>query len=57
MTTTQIGEFIAHYQRITEHSLGEMPPRTDHLFKLDSQRQIIDYSKPKINLWALEWAN
>jgi D-glycerate 3-kinase len=49
MTASQIGEFIAHYQRITEHSLGEMPPRTDHLFKLDSQRQIIDYSKPKIN--------
>ncbi|ETN91533.1 nucleoside triphosphate hydrolase domain-containing protein [Gammaproteobacteria bacterium MOLA455] len=43
MSATQIGEFIAHYQRITEHSLGEMPQRADHLFRLDSQRQIVDY--------------
>ncbi len=43
MSATQIGEFIAHYQRITEHSLGEMPRRADHLFRLDSQRQIVDY--------------
>jgi len=43
MSASQISEFIAHYQRITEHSLGEMPQRADHLYKLDSQRQIVDY--------------
>jgi len=43
MSATEISEFIAHYQRITEHSLGEMPQRADHLYKLDSQRQIVDY--------------
>ena len=43
MSETQIAEFIAHYQRITEFSLAEMPGRADHLFQLDAQRQIIDY--------------
>ena len=49
MSASQIGEFIAHYQRITEHSLGEMPDRANHLFQLDSQRQIIAYSRSEIN--------
>jgi D-glycerate 3-kinase len=44
MSEAQIAEFIAHYQRITEFSLVEMPCRADHLFQLDAQRQIIDYS-------------
>jgi D-glycerate 3-kinase len=44
MSEAQISEFIAHYQRITEFSLEEMPSRADHLFQLDAQRQIIDYS-------------
>ena len=48
MTASQIAEFIAHYQRITEESLREMPQRADHLFQLDSQRQIIDYSQPAL---------
>lgn len=43
MSRDQIARFIAHYQRITEYSLEEMPERTDHLFQLDSQRQIVDY--------------
>ena len=45
MSASQISEFIAHYQRITEHSLREMPQRADHLYKLDSQRQIVGYSQ------------
>jgi len=45
MSEAQIAEFIAHYQRITEFSLEEMPGRADYLFQLDSRRQIIDYSK------------
>ncbi len=44
MSQAQIAEFIAHYQRITEFSLAEMPSRADHLFQLDAQRQIINYS-------------
>jgi D-glycerate 3-kinase len=43
MSAAQIAEFIAHYQRITEYSLEEMPLRADHLFKLDSQRKIIEH--------------
>ena len=43
MSEAQIAEFIAHYQRITEHSLEEMPSRADHLFQLGSQREIIEY--------------
>ena len=45
MSAAQIGDFIAHYQRITEHSLREMPQRADHLYRLNSQRQIEDYSR------------
>ena len=45
MSASQIGEFITHYQRITEQSLIEMPLRADHLFRLNSERQIIDYSR------------
>jgi len=45
MSEAQIAEFIAHYQRITEFSLAEMPGRADYLFQLDARRQIIDYSK------------
>jgi D-glycerate 3-kinase len=44
MSEAQVAEFIAHYQRITEFSLEEMPSRSGHLFQLDAQRQIIDYS-------------
>ncbi len=45
MSKAQIAEFIAHYQRITEFSLEEMPARADYLFQLDNQRQIIDAQK------------
>jgi D-glycerate 3-kinase len=42
MSGNQVAQFIAHYQRITEQSLAEMPERADHLYKLDPQRQIVD---------------
>ena len=48
MTASQIAEFIAHYQRITEQSLREIPLRADHLLQLGSQRQIITYSQPAL---------
>ena len=45
MSEAEIAAFIAHYQRITEFSLAEMPNRADHLFQLDSRRQITEYLK------------
>lgn len=45
MSEAQIAEFIAHYQRITEFSLEEMPSRADYVFQLNAQRQIVDYYK------------
>ena len=45
MSEAQISDFIAHYQRITEFSLEEMPSRANYLFQLDSRRQIISYAK------------
>tara|TARA_B110000879_G_scaffold212888_1_gene311665 strand:- start:11933 stop:12823 length:891 start_codon:yes stop_codon:yes gene_type:complete len=44
MSKTQIAEFIAHYQRMTEFSLEEMPGRADYLYKLNDQRKIIEFS-------------
>lgn len=40
MNTTDIAEFIQHYQRLTEHMLVEMPARVHHLYQLDEQRAI-----------------
>jgi len=44
MSEAQIAEFIAHYQRMTEFSLEEMPGRADYLYKLNDQRKIIEFS-------------
>lgn len=41
MSAQQIREFIQYFQRITEHSLREMPARAQHLYQLDRQRNII----------------
>ena len=48
MSEAEIAEFIAHYQRLTEYTLQEMPSRADHLFSLNSVRNIIDYSKASL---------
>ena len=45
MDEQQLGRFIQHFQRITEHSLREMPQRAQHLFKLGSDRQISQYQQ------------
>jgi D-glycerate 3-kinase len=45
MSEHQIHDFIQHFQRITEHSLEEMPARVDHLFQLDRDRNISVYSQ------------
>ena len=40
MDEAEILRFIQHYQRLTEHCLLEIPKRADHLFQLNSERQI-----------------
>lgn len=42
MTEAEIEQFIPFYQRITEHTLKELPPIVDDLFILDDQREIIN---------------
>ena len=43
MSEQQILRFIQYFQRITGHSLQEMPRRAQHLYQLDQQRNIINY--------------
>jgi len=47
MTATQINRFIQHYQRLTEHSLQQLPGRVHYLFSLDADRQIVACEKPR----------
>lgn len=44
MDEAQIGRFIQHYQRLTEHCLQCLPPRVNHLFRLDADRTVQSYS-------------
>jgi D-glycerate 3-kinase len=47
MTPQQVSRFIKFYQRITQHTLQTLPARVDHLFELNTERQIINLtSKP-----------
>lgn len=46
MSASQVGLFIKHYQRLTEHSLRELPGRMHYLFKLDEERNIVAYKEP-----------
>ncbi|MGJ8680170.1 kinase [Paraglaciecola sp.] len=41
MSAPEILAFIQHYQRLTEHCLNTLPAKCDHVFELDSQRNII----------------
>lgn len=45
MSPAQIHNFIQHYQRLTEHALTTLPAACDHVFTLNSQREIVRYSK------------
>ena len=47
MTAMQISRFIQHYQRLTEHSLDQLPGRVHFLFSLDAGRQIVAYDEPR----------
>jgi D-glycerate 3-kinase len=41
MSEQQIASFIQYYQRLTEHMLNTLPSKSDVVFELDSQRQIL----------------
>tara|TARA_R110002153_G_scaffold99102_7_gene234427 strand:+ start:3235 stop:4116 length:882 start_codon:yes stop_codon:yes gene_type:complete len=43
MNEQQVLRFIQHYQRLTEHALKTMPDSCDHLFKLNSGREITEH--------------
>ena len=43
MSDAQVLEFIQYYQRLTEHALATLPAQCQHVFKLDGQRNIVDY--------------
>jgi len=47
MTATQIRRFIQHYQRLTEHSLQQLPGRVHYLFSLDADRRIVACDQPR----------
>ena len=46
MSASQVGLFIKHYQRLTDHSLRELPGMMHYLFKLDEERNIVAYREP-----------
>lgn len=47
MSATQISRFIQHYQRLTEHSLTQLPGRVHYLFDLDETRRIVACDEPR----------
>ena len=47
MSAEQIARFIQHYQRLTEHSLKQLPAKVHYLFRLDQERRVIAGSKPR----------
>ena len=40
MTEVEVGRFIVHYERLTRHTLAEMPARADIVVELDGQRRV-----------------
>ena len=47
MTGSQIAMFVQHYQRLTEHSLRQLPGMVHYLFRLDEDRQVVGYEEPR----------
>lgn len=41
MSASQIKDFIQYYQRLTEHSLAELPERCNWVYELDENRRIL----------------
>ena len=46
MSAQQIARFIQHYQRLTEHTLQQLPARVHYLYRLDPERQIVAATRP-----------
>lgn len=46
MSAAEVGRFIQHYQRLTEHGLTALPARVQHLYALDETRNIVSYLRP-----------
>jgi len=46
MSPEQVQRFIQHYQRLTEHALNTLPEQVNYLFKLNSQREIVELTHP-----------
>jgi len=46
MSPRQITRFIQHYQRLTEHTLEQLPDKVHYLYQLDQERHIIAAAKP-----------
>jgi D-glycerate 3-kinase len=49
MDEQQIQRFIQHYQRFTEHALTTLPINCDHVFELNSAREIIKHKIKEAN--------
>jgi len=47
MSAQQIARFIQHYQRLTEHTLQQLPAGVHYLFRLDRERRIIANTSPR----------
>jgi D-glycerate 3-kinase len=52
MSELDVRDFVAYFQRITEHCLATLPPHIDHLYLLNQQRDIQGYQQSDINLSA-----
>lgn len=46
MSEKQVARFIQHYQRLTEHTLKQLPDKVHYLFQLDQDRHIIGATEP-----------
>ena len=46
MNAIEISSFVQHYQRITEFILDDLPARVHHLYQLDKDRIVVEYSQP-----------
>ena len=44
MDATQVARFIQHYQRLTENCLQRLPAKVNHLFRLDENRVVKNYT-------------
>ena len=50
MSESNVRDFVAYFQRITEHCLATLPPHINHLYLLNQQRDIQGYQQSDIDL-------